>query len=200
MRSLVFLAFVLLVLPLAAADQKKAAQKLREAERAYAAGNLARAEKSARDAIKEDPGSLHAHALLGDVLMATRRYSAAAEAYTAALKFEERQPSLTRDQRRSLLNQQGAAYGMGGRLDRAQEIFQQAIRDDPDYPLFHYNLGAVYAEKGQLEPALDLLREAWKRRANLPEGQSFPDPRIGPSFAAYLQDQRFQEAVREMVF
>jgi hypothetical protein len=58
----------------------------------------------------------------------------------------------------------------------------------------------VYAEKKQLEPALQNLREAWKRRSNLPSGEAFPDPRKDPSFKEYLNDRRFQDAVREMVF
>ncbi len=191
---------ILMAATLAAADQQKAADKVRKAEREYSIGNLPRAEKLARDAIKEDPGSVRAHALLADTLMVTRRYSAAAEEYTAALKADEERKSLTSAQRNTMRNQQGAAYGLAGYLDRAKEIFEAAIKDDPDYPLFYYNLGAVYAEKGQLDPALDKLREAWKRRSNLPSGESFPDPRKDSSFARYLNDPKFQDAVREMVF
>src|SRR5581483_8845913 len=184
---------ILMAAMLAAADQQKAADKVRKAEREYSIGNLPRAEKLARDAIKEDPGSVRAHALLADTLMVTRRY-------TAALKADEERKSLTSAQRNTMRNQQGAAYGLAGYLDRAKEIFEAAIKDDPDYPLFYYNLGAVYAEKGQLDPALDLLREAWKRRSRLPSGESFPDPRKDSSFARYLNDPKFQDAVREMVF
>jgi Tfp pilus assembly protein PilF len=200
MRNFLLCILILLVSLFAAADQKKAAKKLNDAERAYAAGNIQRAEKSARDALKEEPKLLQAHALLGDILMNTRRFSGAAESYTAALKADADQKTLSPEQRRALTNQQGVAYGMSGNLARAQEIFEQAIQSDPDDPLFHYNLAATFAEKKQLDPALEQLRQAWKLRSNMPSGQQFPDPRKDSSFAGYLKDTRFQDAVREMVF
>lgn len=199
MRKL-FVPILVLTALFAAADQQKALKKLNEAERAFAVGNLSRAEKSVRDAIKEDPKSVPAQALLGDILSLTRRHSLAADAFTAALKADDEQRALSPEQRRGIINQQGVAHGMGGNLDRAEEIFKQAIQRDPDYPLFHYNLGAVFAEKKQLEPALEHLKNAWKIRANMPSGEPFPDPRKDSSFAPYLNDRRFQDAVREMVF
>jgi tetratricopeptide (TPR) repeat protein len=199
-RNILLCVLILLSSLFALADQKKAVKKLSEAERAYASGNIPRAEKSARDALKEDPNLLQAHSLLGDILMNTRRYSAAAGSYTAALKADDEQKALTPEQRRALINQQGVAYGMSGNLARAQQIFEQAIQNHPDDPLLHYNLAATFAEKKQLEPALEQLKQAWKLRDNMPAGQQFPDPRKDSSFAAFLNDPRFQEAVREMVF
>jgi predicted Zn-dependent protease len=190
----------LLTVAAAGADQQKAAEKLRKAEREYAGGRLPRAEKLAREAIQEDPGAVGAHSLLGDVLTVTRRHSQAAEAYTAALKADAERKALTPEQKRTITNQQGAAYGLGGDLDRAQEILEGGIRSDPEYPLFYYNLACVYAEKGQLEAAVEQLREGWKRRGNLSDGERFPDPRKDSSFARYVKDSRFEDAVREMVF
>src|SRR5581483_2882273 len=102
---------ILMAATLAVADQQKAADKVRKAEREYSIGNLPRAEKLARDAIKEDPGSVRAHALLADTLIVTRRYSAAAVEDTAALNGDEERKSLTSAQRNTMRNQQGAAYG-----------------------------------------------------------------------------------------
>ena len=200
MRNLLLCILILLTSLCAVADQKKGEKKLVEAERAYAAGNIQRAEKSVRDALKEDSNLLQAHALLGDICMSTRRFSAAAQSYTAALKADADQKTLTPEQRRALVNQQGVAYGMSGNLARAQEIFEQALQSDPENPLFHYNLAATFAEKKQLDPALEHLKQAWKLRSNMPSGQQFPDPRKDSSFAGYLKDPRFQDAVRDMVF
>jgi tetratricopeptide (TPR) repeat protein len=200
MRNILLCIVILLSSLLAPADQKKAEKKLNDAERAYAAGNIQRAEKSARDALKQEPKLLQAHALLGDILMNTRRYSAAAESYTAALKADADQKTLTPEQRRALTNQQGVAYGMGGNLARAQEIFEQALQSDPNDPLLHYNLAATFAEKKQLDSALEQLKQAWKLRSNMPSGQQFPDPRKDSSFAGHLNNPRFQDAVRDMVF
>jgi Tfp pilus assembly protein PilF len=200
MRSLLLCVLILATSLSALADGNKAAKKLDDAERAYSRGDMQRAEKSTRDAIKEDPSYVQAHALLGDILMTTKRYSAAAASYTAALKADEQQKALSPEQRRALVNQQGAAYGMGGNLARAQEIFEGAVKSHPDDPLFHYNLAATYAEKKQLDPALEQLKQAWKLRGNMPSGQQFPDPRKDSSFKAYLNDPHFQDAVRDMVF
>jgi len=203
MRSFWIFVCTLLV-ALSAAGQKapspKVMEKLHEAEHAYATGNMARAEKLARDVLKEDPQSVQAHALTGDLMMVGRRFLAAAQEYTAAIAADKDRHVLDPQQLRSLKNQQGSAYGLSGSLDRAQEVLTEAIQQDPDYPLFHYNLACVYAEKKQLDTALEQLRLGWKLRENLPQGETFPDPRKDSSFAAYLNDPRFQDVVREMVF
>ncbi len=184
----------------APADSQKAAEKLRKAGHELQIGNLPKAEKLLREAVQEDPNSLRARLLFADLLAGTNRYAASAEEYTTILKLDESQKKLTEDQRRHVINGQGVGFALGGNLAKAKEIYEHAIKADPDYAMYWYNLACVYAEQGELEPALEKLQDAWKRRKNVLEGEPFPDPRKDSSFARYLNDKRFQEAVRDMVF
>ena len=60
---------------------------------------------------------------------------------------------------------------------KAKETFDDAVKQEPDYPIYHYNLACTYAEMGQLDPAMQELQTAWKLRKNLGENERFPDPR-----------------------
>ncbi len=193
--------FLLLVLVLPAfADRGKAEDKMRKAAREAAVGNFPKAEKLLREAVQEDPTSVRAHRMLGELLFQEQRYSQAADIYGAALRLDESQKQLNSDDKRAVTDNYGVATAMGGNLQKAKEIFEAAIKQDPEYPLHYYNLACTYAELGDLNPALNYLQEAWKRRANLSSGESFPDPRKDSSFKRYVDDKRFQEATKLMVF
>lgn len=192
----------LLVFSIASAhgDAKKAQEKVGKAARAIDTGNFPQAEKLLQDAIKEDPSSVKAHVMLGKLLEAERRFSAAAEEYTTALSLDAKQSSLPEADRLDVIDQQAVSYAESGNLPRAKEIYDEAIKKNPEYPLFYYNLACVHAEMHQLDPALTNLKKAWDLRNKMPEGVQFPDPRKDNSFASYVNDPRFQDAVRDMVF
>ena len=181
----------------AAADQKSVNDKIRKAHQQR---NPEKAEKLLREAIAEDPDSIAAHRELAGLLLAMRHFSAAAEEYGRTAELDDAQHKLSDDDRRRVLDSHGLSYALGGEYERAQKVYLAAIEKDPEYPIFYFNLACTYAEMGQLDPALKYLREAWKRRKNVLEGESFPDPRQDSSFARYKDDPRFQEAVRDMVF
>jgi tetratricopeptide (TPR) repeat protein len=42
----------------------------------------------------------------------------------------------------------GMAFGMSGQVDAARKVFLDAIKKDPDYPLYYYNLACADAEQG----------------------------------------------------
>ena len=199
MRKLT-LVLLLLAVTVAFADRQKALEKIAKAQQAAAIGNLPKAEKLLREALKEDSTQVKAHVMLGDLLSQERRFSDAALEYTTALDLNAKQSSLSDDEKLQATDSQGVAYAESGNLPRAKEIYEAAIKQNPDYPLFYYNLACVYAEMHQLDPALENLKKAWDLRDKMPEGVRFPDPRKDTSFGAYLKDPRFQEAVRNMVF
>lgn len=199
MRRLILIV-VVLATTLAFADRQKALEKYAKAQQAASIGNLPKAEKLLNDVLKEDSTLVKAHVLLGDVLSQERRFSTAALEYTAALDLDAKQNSLSDEDKLRVTDSQGVAYAESGNLPRAREIYDTAIKQNPEYPLFYYNLACVYAEMHQLDPALDNLKKAWDLRDKMPEGQRFPDPRKDTSFGGYLKDPRFQDAVRNMVF
>ncbi len=199
MRKVIVLILALCAV-LAFADAKKARENVTKAGREASVGNLPKAEKLLRDAIQQDPSYIKAHTLLADVLFEMRKFGAATDEYTAGLKLNDSQKQLSEDEVRHVTDQLGVATALGGNLRKAKTIFEEAIQRDPDYALYRYNLACTYAEMGDLDTALVHLQESWTRRRNLTEGERFPDPRQDSSFKRYVNDPRFQDAVRDMVF
>ncbi len=190
---------VLFAMGLATADEKKAKDKIKRAEVEMQRRNLPGAEKNLLDALKEDPNSIDAHDALGRLYSLTKRYSAAAHEFTSARELDDKQRKYSDDQRRQLIDDQGVSYALAGYLDQAREIYLKALEKDPEYAMFNYNLACVYAEQHNLDTAIEYLKKAWEHRDTMPSGMKFPDPRQDDSFKPYLNDPKFQEAVRDMV-
>jgi Tfp pilus assembly protein PilF len=181
------------------ADTKKAAEKAHRADLEFRRHNFGGAEKLLRDAIKEDPDYIDAHDMLATLLSGTQRYSQAAQEYGRVLELDAKQNKLSDEHKRQVIDGQAAAYAQGGDLQRAKSIYLDALKTDPDYAMYNYNLACVYAELHDLDSAIPYLKKSWQKRANLPSDVKYPDPRKDNSFRPYLNDSKFQEAVRNMV-
>ncbi len=200
MRRLIAYVFVLLLATgLSFADAKKAKEKIKNAEAALEKHDARGAEKNLLSAIQEDPSNLDAHTLLGDLYSSTNRQSAAAKQYAAALALDDQQHKYNQDQRRRVIDQQGVTTALGGDLIGARDFYLAALAKDPDYAMYNYNLSCVYAEFNDLDSALPYLKKAWEHRDTMPSDIKFPDPRQDSSFKRFLDDKRFQDAVRDMV-
>jgi Flp pilus assembly protein TadD len=92
----------------------------------------------------------------------------------------------------------GMSYGISGNLPKAKEVFESAVRDDPTYPLFHYNLACAAAETNDFDEALEQLKIAFQDRANGNPGEGMPDPAKDDSFKRYLNDPRFRELSKQV--
>ena len=198
-RFLVVVLALLFATGLVVADEKKAKEKLKKADVELQRGNLGGAERNLREAIEEDPNSVEAHDSLGRLYQLTRRYSAAAKEFTTALELDDRFHKFNEDQRRQLIDDQGVAYALAGYLDRARDIYLKVLEKDPDYAMYNYNLACVYAELHDLNSAIPYLKKSWANRGTLPASVKYPDPRADNSFKPYLNDPKFQEAVRNIV-
>lgn len=200
MKSVRVALILLMLAVLTFGASKEVREKIAKGRTQMNRGRFEQAEKIFREALQLDPSHIPAQVLIGDSLFLQKRYTAAAEEYEKARALEARHHQLIQDEQRSLWNQLGAAYVYAAQYDQAKQVFHEAIQHDPDYAFFHYNLACAYAEAGDLDGAIPHLRAAWQRRKNLLPGQSFPDPRSDSSFARWVNDSRFQDAVREMVF
>jgi tetratricopeptide (TPR) repeat protein len=129
----------------------------------------------------------------------TKKYSSAAEEWEKARKIDDAHKQLNAQQRHEVLDGLGIALALGGDIDRSMAVYREAIKEDPDYPLYHYNLACGYAESGDLNGAIPELQKAWELRDNLPRGMRFPDVHKDLSFERYIGNQKFEDAVRNMV-
>jgi len=181
------------------ADTQKAVEKAHRAEQEFNRHNVVGAEKLLREAIKEDPEYIDAHDMLANLLGATNRNSLAAQEYGRVLELDAKQNKLSAEHKRLVIDNQAVAYAQSGDLERAKSIYLDVLKGDPDYAMYNYNLACVYAEMHDLDSALPYLKKSWANRNNMPTNIKFPDPRKDNSFRSYVDDPKFQEAVRNMV-
>jgi hypothetical protein len=128
--------------------------------------------------------------LYGQILYAHDMFPEAAPILELALsKIPGDKDQLLR--RRVITDNAGMAYGISGNLRKARELFENAIKTDPDYPLYYYNLACADAEEGNLKAARIHLEQAFARKANVLPGESIPDPKEDDSFLPHRGDKEF---------
>ncbi|HEY4710157.1 MAG TPA: tetratricopeptide repeat protein [Candidatus Acidoferrales bacterium] len=113
--------------------------------------------------------------------------------YEKALSLEKQQRRLSRDYWRVLVDNLGMAYGITGELNRSEEAFDYGISQDPDYPMFYYNLGCVAAERNDMDKAMAYLSKAFSLKANSIPGEKMPDPRRDDSFQRFMSNAQFRK-------
>ena len=125
----------------------------------------------------------------------------------AAPVFEQALQKLDKDEtpdldkkmwRRVATDNAGMAYGISGNLVKARAIFEGAIKADPDYAFFYYNLACTDAEEGKLADARKHLEQAFERKANVLPGESLPDPRTDDSFLPHKSNAEFWSFVEKL--
>ncbi len=134
----------------------------------------------------------------GSMFYLRKDWGRAAQHYEKALTLEKQKRELPSDQWRVLVDNLGAAYGISGDLGRAKETLEFGVSQDPNYPMFHYNLACSYAETGDLDHALAQLRMAFGNRRNSIAGEGIPDPAKDDSFHHDVSDSRFKALEREL--
>jgi hypothetical protein len=120
-------------------------------------------------------------------------------AYQRALDLEKQRPTLSRNYWRVLVDNLGMAYGITGDLDHAEDTFRYGVSRDPDYPMFYYNLGCTYAERNDMDTAMDFLRKAFALKANSIPGEGMPDPRQDDSFQRFMSNERFRKFLDSLI-
>jgi Tfp pilus assembly protein PilF len=136
--------------------------------------------------------------LYATLLYQARMYKAAAPIFEMALVKLKEDPGIaarmmkdTRTATRVVTDQAGMSYGMSGDIPQARRLFEKAIAEDPDYPLYYYNLACADAEEKNLVGARNHLQQAFARKANVISGENMPDPTKDDSFLPYRDNKEF---------
>jgi hypothetical protein len=136
--------------------------------------------------------------LYAQVLYKSRMYKAAAPIFESALVKIKEDPEAAgklmhgeRTARQVIIDQAGMSYGMSGDAAKARSLFEKAIIEDPDYPLYYYNLACADAEEKNLSGARAHLQQAYDRKANMIQGEAMPDPTKDDSFLPYRNNKEF---------
>ena len=151
---------------------------------------------------KMDPGYVptpNDYLQFGSATYLQKDYKNAARYYQRTLDAEKQKRTLSKTMFQVLVDNLGMAYGISGDLEKSRAIFEYGISQDPDYPLFYYNMACYYGELGRRDEAIEQLRKAYARKANgIPGEGGIPDPLEDSSFTKFKSDRKFNDAVAEM--
>lgn len=134
----------------------------------------------------------------GSYYFLKRDFESAIPPYQKALDLEKQNRTLSKTLWKVLVDNLGMAYGITGDLDKAKETFEYGISKDPDYPMFYYNMACTYAEKEDMDKAIEYLKLAFDRRENMIPGEKMPDPVKDDSFERFMKNQKFLAALKEL--
>jgi predicted Zn-dependent protease len=172
---------------------ERALQEFRE-------GKYGSAEHDFREITKSDPSNIYAQVYLGQTLFKEEKYTDAVDPFERARTLEKRGTVLSSDQHRILTDQLVMAYGIGGQLKKAHDLLDDAIAQDPEYPLNYYNLACALAEEGNKDKMLANLARAFQHKDHVLKGEQMPDPRSDSSFQKYVQDDDFVKLMKALGF
>ena len=82
-----------------------------------------------------DPSDIYAQVFLGQSLFNEQKYPEAIRPYEKAQDLEKDRKILSLDQKRILTDQLAMAHGISGQLKKAHALLEEAVRQDPKYPL-----------------------------------------------------------------
>jgi tetratricopeptide (TPR) repeat protein len=170
----------------------QSAQKVAEkAQREYVSGRFAEAERDFRALVNSDPSNIYLHVYLGQALFRQGKYTESVGPYEKARDLERAGQTLSSDQHRIVVDQLSMAYAISGDLKKARALLELAIKDDPEYPIYYYNLACVFAADGEKGKMLSNLSLAFQRKENVLKGERMPNPRIDSSFQKFADDDDF---------
>ena len=175
-------------------------REFEKAKEAYLKKDYPKAEKHLRSLLKNAPDFMFGHLYLGHSLFYQDKYREAIPEYERAAELGAKGGEMNQDDERLLTDQLGMAYGLSGRLRDAKTLFEAGIQKDPEYALYYYNLACTNGELGQLDEALSNLKLGFARRKHMLPGETYPNPRTDDSFKRYLNDPKFDAAMKEMGF
>lgn len=127
-----------------------------------------------------------------------RDFTGAATHYQKALDAEKKSRTLSQRDWRIMVDNLGMSYGLQGNAARAKTIFEYGIKEDPKYPMFHYNLACAWAELDSLPNALPHLKRAYELKKNMLPGEQIPDPRTDSSFKKFRNSPEFKATLEEI--
>lgn len=156
------------------------------------------AERDFREITRRVPSNLYAQFFLGESLFKQQKFADAVLPFEKALQLESGGEWLTSDQHRILVDQLVIAYGISGNLKKVHTVLDDAIRQDPDYPLNYYNLACAFAEEGEKAKMLTNLSIAFQHKDHVLKGEQMPDPRSDDSFLKYVHDVEFIKLMKQI--
>lgn len=138
------------------------------------------------------------YALEGSRAFSENDYKGSIEPYQKALELEKKERKLEKNVWFLVVDNLAMAYGITGDIKNSRATLEYGISKEPSYPMFYYIMANTYGEDGDEANSIKWLRLAFERKANMIEGESFPDPMTDSSFKAFAKSESFRKAVVAM--
>ncbi|UCG62176.1 MAG: tetratricopeptide repeat protein [Candidatus Zixiibacteriota bacterium] len=137
--------------------------------------------------------------LFGSKCYLQKNYQLATDFYEQGLALEKETRALPRWVWLISVDNLGMAYCLSGDRENGRRVFEYGLSEEPEYPMFHYNLACYFAEEKKLDSALACLGKVYEYKANMLPGEKIPDPYKDESFRGYWSNRdfnRFMKSVR----
>jgi tetratricopeptide (TPR) repeat protein len=134
--------------------------------------------------------------LAGVLYRSGKAYDGAAFYYQRAL--DTLPPGTPVNARRVVVDQLSMSYGISGQIKQSRAVNETAIKSDPDYPLYYFNLACADAEQHKVDDAKLHLKQAFDRKANTLPGEHLPDPTKDDSILKLKSNREFWAFVQTL--
>ena len=147
-----------------------------------------------------NPGQETSSSLMaqGDAAREQSNYAGAARAYERAFALEKANRTFDNDMYLDLISRLGFAYRMNGNVAKAKETLEYGLSQNPNYPIFHYDLACTYAQMGQADESIGHLRTAYEHSAKVAPTQLPANPAEDSCFQKISSDPKFVDAVGKL--
>lgn len=110
------------------------------------------------DAVKKSPNKMRVHHNLGKAYFTRGDIDGAIREGEIALKLSA--SAVRKENVKFVLNLLGGSYFVKGEVDRALDMFNRAIKVDPNFAASYYNVSCIRATRKEKDKALEYLRKA----------------------------------------
>ena len=130
----------------------------------------------------------------GGFFMSKQKYAEAVRWYEKAMELEKAGSTLDHRQQVFLLDDLIICHGNLGHIQKAKELSELGLEQEPDYPSFYYNLACSYAELGKPESGLGKSEKSISKQVQIISGgQAWKIQRPTPRFPNTSSDPGFAE-------
>lgn len=118
--------------------------------------------------------------------------------YSSAYEKDKKFPQLRRELRIALIQNYADALRIKGDRRKAMEVLNYGLAFDNDYPMYYWIKARIYANEGDEDNTILMVKQAVENFKNLLPGEKFPDPRQDEAFKILGLKQSFKERMTEI--
>ncbi|MFB3850565.1 MAG: hypothetical protein ACE14Q_01425 [Acidobacteriota bacterium] len=118
--------------------------------------------------------------------------------YSNAYDKEKKIPQLKRELRIALIQNYADALRLEGNRKKAMEVLNYGLAFDNNYPMYYWIKARIYANEGDEENTIRMIKQAVENAENLLPGEKFPDPRQDEAFKILGLKESFKQRMTEI--